>query len=148
MRPLLNGGTLGGEMGNLEVRAFRWRRTAAFGVLYALGLQLFYLFRRGHFEPESMFVVGGCVVIFCIFGPSDRYHLRIVDGVLSGPPPRGLRRVEIPIAALDLERSAKSSLFGGRTVWSRTGEAIYIDPITVPREGRVRILQAIGLTAP
>src|SRR5689334_4371707 len=62
MRPQLNGGTLGGRMGNLEVRAFRWRRTVAFGLVYALSLQLFSLLRRGHFEPESLLVVGGCVV--------------------------------------------------------------------------------------
>jgi len=145
MRPQLNSGTLDGQMENLEVRGYAWRHTVAFGIAYAIGSQLYHLIRHGRFEPMNLVLVGCLVLLWSLFRSSERYHLRIANGVFSGPPPRGLSRVQIPVASIDRARSARPQLFGGRTVWSVSGEAIYIDPVTVPKEGRIRVLRALGL---
>ena len=129
----------------LEVRGHGWRARLAFGLTYAFVQQAYYLFRHGHFEPAMLLVVGVLVAIPTVFTSSKRFHLRIVNGMFSGPAPSGFRRIKIPVAEIDRERSAKPNLFGGWTVWSRSGTAIYIDPITVSKAGRTQILRALGL---
>ena len=132
-------------MENLEVRAYRWRYTVVFGMTYAVSQQIFYLLRRGHLEPWAILAVAPLVALWAAIGSSERYHLRIVDGVFSGPAPRGLERVHFSISEIDRVRSSRRNLFGGRTVWSQGGDAIYIDPITVPKAGRLLVLRAPGL---
>ena len=130
---------------NLQVRGYRWRSVVAFGAIYGVLRQRVAGGRHGHGDLESLLIIAGVVLLFALVGSSERYHLSIVAGVFSGPAPRGRRRAQFRVADIDRARSSKVHLFGGRTIWSRTGEAIYLDPITVPKAGRLEVLRALDL---
>ena len=147
MRPLLNGGTWAG-VENLHVPGYRWRNVVAFGVIYSAGRQVYVLLRHGRLDPEGLLFVGGIILLWALVSlarSSEPYHLSLVDGVLSGPAPHGRRRVQFRVSDIDRARSARAGLFGSRTIWSRAGEAIHLDPITVPKAGRQKILRALDL---
>jgi hypothetical protein len=130
---------------DMEVRGYRWRYSVYFGVMFAVGSQLASLFRHGRFDPADLVVIACLTLFSAVFGSSKGLHLRIVSEVFSGPPRRGFQRVHMRVADIDRQRSAKPGFLGAWTVWSRTGEAIYIDPVTVPKPGRLEILRALGL---
>lgn len=135
-------------MENLQVRGYGWRSVVAFGATYSVLRQLYALLRHGRVDPEGFLVIGGVVLLWALVSlvrSSEAYHLSIVDGILSGPAPRGQRRVQFPVADIDRARSSKAGLFGGGTVWSRAGETIYLDPVTVPKAGREKVLRALDL---
>lgn len=104
-------------MNDLEVRGYRWRHLFAFALMFAFVQQLHYLLRRGHFEPEGLLPVPSACVLLGLFGSSERYHLRVVDGVLSGPARHGRRRVQFAVTEIDLRvppshTSSEAARFG------------------------------------
>ena len=132
-------------MQDVVVPGSKWRRAAFYWFLFSVTFQVLDLLRGRRFDPIVIIAVGVGVTIVALLESSERYRLDIREGIISGPPRRGLRRRSIPLREIDLQRSAKPNWFGGWTLWSRHGEAIYIDPITIPRRGRLRILEAVGL---
>ena len=75
--------------------------------------------------------------------PGLRWRRVVAFGVIYGV----FRQLcaQFRVADIDRPRSSKVHLFGGRTIWSRTGAAIYLDPITVPKAGRLEVLRALDL---
>src|SRR4051812_45094975 len=120
-------------MAALHIHPKRWRRAVAFAAVYSVPQQVWYLLKRGHFEPELVLAVGIALLVFHLLGPRADRDFIVQDGVFSGPRKFGWGRVNFRLDEIDVARSAKADLFGGRTVWSASGEAVYVDAITVPR---------------
>jgi hypothetical protein len=132
-------------MAGLHIHAKRWRWAVAFGVVYVVPQQVFYLLKRGHFEPGLVLAVALVLALFHFFGPKGLRDLLVEDGVLSGPRRFGWGRTRLRLNEIDVARSTKTDFFGGRTIWSVSGEAVHIDAITVSRRDRERLLSAVNL---
>jgi hypothetical protein len=109
----------------------------------SLAAQVLTFLRRGSLNPTMAVVT--TVGLLLIFALRSRTPLLVRAGTLSGPGPLGLRSVRIPISEIDHHRSTKAGWFGARTIWSRTGEALQLDSMVIPKAQRERLLAALGL---
>jgi hypothetical protein len=134
--------------GVIEIQVSKLRQTFMLGCTISVGQQLGVFLYRGHLDPSSL--VGGAlgvVVAAVVLAPSNarRASISVQNEAISGPSRWGTTRVRIPLAELDRQRSAERGLFGGRTLWSRSGEALRVSPFLIPRQQRDALDRALGL---
>ena len=133
-------------MPDLEIRARLWPQFLS-GVLFIALYQGISVMREGH-TTASFPVVVAMGLAFAVVNyvvRKRRSDLTLRDGVLTGPPRYGLSQVSMRVADIDAQRSAEPLLFGGLTVWSKSGEAIRVDALSYSAPDRARLVQALKL---
>jgi hypothetical protein len=136
----------------LEIRPSRWRHSVMLGCAMLLPQLLLPLLFRGQVDLPRLFggaigVAIGVVIAVVFFGRrmTRRGSIKLRNGRISGPSRWGFGRVQFAVSELDHERSARPGLFGGRTLWSRSGKALNVSAYFVPRHQRAELDRALGL---
>jgi len=135
-------------MVTMEIQVSKLRQTLVLGCFMLLPQQLLVILRHGHFDVGS-FIAGalGVAIAAVFMAPQNarKASISLQDETLSGPSRWGMSRVQIPLSELDRERSARRGIFGGRTLWSRSGEAVHVSALLIPRHRRDVLLRTLSL---